>query len=160
LNLSSSIRTRLLFQYQSIEELITGYDEESLKKHLIPGKWSAFENIVHLVSYQLIFQNRVDRILLGDSPSFNRYVAEDDPEFDVYLRQPLSQLLRTLHTDRMQIYHQLDKLTFEQLAYIGHHQKYGDLTLVKWIEFFLLHEAHHVFTLFKLLNEGDEEFGN
>ena len=43
---------------------------------------------------------------------------------------------------------------------IGHHPKYGALTLVEWTEFFLLHEAHHLFTLFKLLNEDDEGSGN
>ncbi len=156
MNLSSSIQTRLQFQHQTIEELMKGYSEESLKWRTLPGKWLAFENIVHLVSYQLIFQYRIEKILTKKDPVFNRYVAENDPVFDEYLQQSLSQLLQTLYAVRKQIYEQLNELTIDQLSYIGHHPKYGALTLVQWIEFFLLHEAHHLFTLFKLINDRQE----
>ena len=136
--------------------MIKGYDEEQLKLRTIPGKWSAFENIVHLVSYQDIFQQRIDKILTGKNPSFERYVAENDPEFDVYLQHPLQQLLQSLHSVRKQFYDQLNTLSTDKLLFIGHHPKYGALTLVQWTEFFLLHESHHLFTLFKLLNDREE----
>ena len=155
MNLSSSIRTRLQYQHHTIEELIKGYDEEQLKLRTNPGKWSAFENIVHLVSYQDIFQQRIDKILTGTNPSFERYIAENDPEFERYLQQPLRQLLQTLHIVRKQFNDQLNNLSMNELLSIGHHPKYGALSLVQWTEFFLLHEAHHLFTMFKLLNDRE-----
>jgi hypothetical protein len=154
LNLSSSITSRLQFQHRTIEELIKEYNEDSLRIHTIPGKWSAFENIVHLVTYQFIFQERIEKIIAGNNPAFPRYVAENDPVFYEWLQHSLPQLLQSLHSVRKQINQQLIELTTDQLAYIGQHPLYGALSLVQWAEFFLLHEAHHLFTLFKLLNEA------
>ncbi len=85
--LSESIKSRLQFQHQTIAEMINGINEEELKVHLIPGKWSAFENIVHLVSYQPIFINRIALMLKEDKPVFERYVAENDPLFNHYLEK-------------------------------------------------------------------------
>lgn len=156
MNLSSSIALRLQYQHQTINELIEGHAEDQLKLRTIPDKWSLFENIVHLVSYQDIFQQRIDKILTGTNPSFERYVAENDPRFDEYLQQPLQQLLQTLHSVRKQFYDRLNHLSIDKLLFFGHHPKYGALTLVQWTEFFLLHEAHHLFTMFKLLNDREE----
>jgi hypothetical protein len=32
----------------------------------------------------------------------------------------------------------------------GHHPVFGEMNLIQWLNFFLLHEAHHLFTIFKL----------
>ena len=149
--LSNSISTRLEYQHQTIGELIQGYTEDELKIRVIPDKWSAFENIVHLVSYQLVFQQRIVRILIESNPLFRRYVAENDPAFDEYLQQPLDQLKDNLYSARKQIYQQLHTIPDEQLLCTGQHPLYGTLSLIQWTEFFLLHEAHHLFTMFQLL---------
>jgi len=41
------------------------------------------------------------------------------------------------------------------LSRIGMHPKYGRLTILKWAEFFVLHEAHHLFTIFQLVNSTE-----
>ncbi|HKH60981.1 MAG TPA: DinB family protein [Flavitalea sp.] len=152
--LSNSISSRLQFQHETIDELIRGYGEEQLKIRSVPDKWSPFENIAHLVLYQLLFQQRIVRILIESSPSFRRYVADNDPAFDEYLQRPLDQLMEILYSGRKQIYQQLHSISGHQLLLTGQHPVYGSLSLVQWTEFFLLHEAHHLFTLFKLLNGG------
>jgi hypothetical protein len=35
------------------------------------------------------------------------------------------------------------------------HKKYGALTIMEWTEFFLLHEAHHIFTIFQLMHDTE-----
>lgn len=35
----------------------------------------------------------------------------------------------------------------------GTHKVYGKMNLHQWLNFFLLHEAHHLFTIFKLAAE-------
>ena len=149
--LSQSILSRLQFQHRTIEELIVGYSEEELKLRNSPEKWSVFENIVHLVVYQLTFQQRIHNILKGDGPLIERYVAENDPLFTEYLRKSLKELLQDLDENRTLIYEQLFVVDTPQLASFGLHAVYGKLTLVQWCEFFLLHEAHHLFTIFKLI---------
>jgi hypothetical protein len=37
-----------------------------------------------------------------------------------------------------------------ELLLTGTHPKFGVLTIPGWTEFFLLHEAHHLFTIFRL----------
>jgi hypothetical protein len=125
--------------------------EEELKVRNAPDKWSVFENIAHLVVYQLTFRQRIHNILEGNSPLLERYVAENDPLFAEYLGQSLQQLLQNLHKNRTLIYERLCVLDTHQLAFCGSHPVYGNLTLVQWCEFFLLHEAHHLFTIFKLI---------
>lgn len=131
-----------------------GYSEDQLQRHTVPGKWSTFENIAHLVCYQSVFRQRVDTILKSHQPAFERYVAENDPLFNKFLQLPIKLLLQTLNESREKMYQQLTTLSTDQLSLIGHHPKFGALTLVQWIDFFLLHEAHHLFVVFQLLNES------
>lgn len=45
---------------------------------------------------------------------------------------------------------------------IGLHPVYGPMTLEGWTEFFLLHEAHHLFTILRLggsLRTGEQPMG-
>ena len=43
-------------------------------------------------------------------------------------------------------------LSFKEtdLERTARHSAYGKMNLVQWLNFFLLHEAHHLFTIFKL----------
>ena len=149
--LSASLSSRLEFQHQTIAELIEGYTEQELKSRTIPDKWSAFENIAHLVLYQLVFQERIVQIMVETNPSFERYVAENDPSFEEYLQYPLQHLMELLYDTRKQICRQLHDLSENELLRTGQHPLFGSLSVVQWTEFFLLHEAHHLFTVFKLL---------
>lgn len=149
--LSNSISSRLEFQHQTIDELIKGHREEELRIRAIPDKWSAFENIVHLVTYQLVFQERVVRILMESNPAFDRYIADNDPSFEESLQHSLEHLRGVLYDSRKQIYQQLHGVSDQQLLLTGQHPLFGSLCLIEWTEFFLLHEAHHLFTVFKLL---------
>jgi hypothetical protein len=151
--LSASILSRLEFQHKTIEELFAGFTEEQLKLRSLPGKWSAFENLVHLFTYQQVFHHRIQVILTENNPVFERYVAENDPQHTEHLKESLTTLLSGIDRDRKLIFEQLRLMTPRQLANKGRHPVFGNLTVVQWSEFFLLHEAHHLFTIFKLLND-------
>ena len=47
----------------------------------------------------------------------------------------------------------ITNLTPAELLKTGVHKKYGVLTITEWTEFFLLHEAHHIFTIFQLRHD-------
>jgi DinB superfamily len=150
--LSESILGRLQHQHESIAELVSGFTEEQLKDRVYPDKWSAFENIVHLAAYQPTFIDRMALILKGDQPLFERYVAENDPLFYKYLQKSLQELLNITAGDRFFIYDTLRGLTNEQLKLKGLHSKYGALAINQWADFFLLHEAHHLWTTLQLVS--------
>jgi hypothetical protein len=151
--LSNSILTRLQHQHEALTELIDGLPEEYLKRRINPDKWNAFENIAHLAAYQPMFMARLERIAAEDAPGFERYVAEKDPLFPQYLDQPLETLLNLIPTRAQALSAYLTSLSEARLLRVGLHPKYGRLTIPQWTQFYLLHEAHHLFTIFMLTQD-------
>jgi hypothetical protein len=159
--LSSSIATRLQFQHGSIREITAGISPEALRHPVIPGKWSAFENVAHLAAYQPVFIDRLERLGREGSPAFGRYVAEDDPLFHRCLAKSPAELFALVDSDRALIcstllhspsnHSTLDSRGETFLERTGSHPLFGLLTVRQWTEFFLLHEAHHLFTIFRLV---------
>lgn len=152
--LSASILSRLQHQHETLLELIDDATEEELKQPVIPGKWSAFEQIVHLVTYQPVLLQRLQKIESEDSPVFGRYVADTDPAFREGCKKSLKELLTQLKEQRSQINNHLSTLSEQVLQRSARHPKFGTMTIIGWTEFFLLHEAHHLFSIFKLVREG------
>jgi len=150
MSLSASVCSRLQHQHETIYDLLRGFSEEQLRQRLQNDKWSAFEQIAHLVSYQPVFMQRLQRITQETEPSFNRYVADNDPAFIRCCNGSLKELLNDLSVQRAGITKYLMTLTEPAVSKTGRHPKYGSLTISEWTEFFLLHEAHHLFNIFML----------
>jgi hypothetical protein len=153
--LSPSALTRLQHQHQTVRELIAGRSEHQLKHIVNPGKWSAFDNIAHLACYQPVFLLRLERIQTEDSPVFDRYIAEMDPAFPDYQQRPLANLLTSIDTQRGMIINKLQGMNETELKRTATHPRYGLLDIAQWTEFFLLHEAHHLYTVFMLTLPAD-----
>jgi hypothetical protein len=150
--LSSSIAARLQYQHHTIREIVGDRPDPVLRREAIPGKWSAHSNIAHLAAYQPAFLNRLDRIVREPSPIFNRYVAEEDPLFSRYLERSAVSLLEQIDADRSRILSLLMEVDESYLERTAFHPRFGLLTVVDWTEFFLLHEAHHLYTLYTLVH--------
>lgn len=152
MKLYPALVSRLENQHEAIASIIASADEIKLKKEIRPGKWSIHENIVHLVKYQPVFIDRLHIILTQPEPIFEAYTADNDPEFAEWKKWDNERLMKNLQKDRQAILHLVTSLPEEKLGRVGIHKKYGKLSIVQWIEFFLLHEAHHMFTIFQLAN--------
>jgi len=151
--LSKSVITRLEFQHQTIRDLIGDLPEEMLRRNIIPNKWSAFENIAHLDAYQPMFFWRLERMQQESNPRFERYVAEQDPKFAGTLQKRLPQMLADIDAQRSQITAYFLSMDDAMLAHKGVHPKFGEFSQPMWAEFFLGHEAHHLYTIFQLTQE-------
>jgi len=150
MSLPAPVSSRLQLQHEAIHDLLNGFSEEQLKQRIQKDKWSAFEQLAHLTSYQPVFLQRLLLIEQGDNPLFDRYVADNDPAFTECCKKSLDELLNSLVTQREIIYNHLMTLSGASLNKTGRHPKYGVLTIPEWTEFFLLHEAHHLFGIFML----------
>lgn len=148
--LSLSIQSRLKHQHETLSELIKGLSEEQLKKRINPDKWSAFEQITHLVAYQPLFLKRMQLIAQKDSPLFEKYTADSDPHFQECMAWSLKELLEDFSTQRFLIVNHIMQLSETTLRREGTHPVYGRFTISQWTDFFLLHEAHHLFAIFML----------
>ena len=150
---SDSQLYRLKFQHQTVAELVNPFTEAQLRLPVNPGKWSTLENVAHLVAYQPVFQERIARIQQEQEPQFGRYVADNDPGFAPTVQQTIAILLSRLVEDRERIIQALEPMNNAQLSRVGIHPRYGRMDMTAWTEFFLLHEAHHLFTIFMLTAE-------
>lgn len=150
MQMPSSISTRLQYQHKSLLDLIDGLSDEQIRKVIVPGKWSIFENIVHLETYQQTFIRRVRLILEGDGPEFERYTAEADPLFLDNCSKSSREIMQNLLSTRKDL--SAGVLAFQETDFekMGSHPAFGHMNLLQWLNFFLLHEAHHLFTIFKL----------
>lgn len=149
--LSDVTLSRLKTQHEVIEVLIYGWNDDELRFRPIPDKWSVHENIAHLACYQPRVIARTNKILKEENPSFESYIPEEDPEFSKFLSMTFSELISNLKSSRIELVHLMSTLNDEQLKRTGTHTKFGKMNLIEWTEFFLLHEAHHLYTIFKLI---------
>ncbi len=150
MKLYQSLYDRLKNQHDAIDAIIQDMDERRVMAQLEPGKWSIHDNIAHLAKYQPVFQERINAILHLNNPIFNAYLAEYDPEFEAWRGWNTARLIERLNSDRHEIFEFITGLAEEELDRVGIHKKRGGLNVVQWTEFFVLHEAHHVRTIFQL----------
>jgi hypothetical protein len=86
----------------------------------------------------------MDRILTEQTPSFRGYRAEDDPEWPRWSTMPPQQVLANLSSLRTKLMAKLRSLNEQDFARTGIHSKFGEMTLALWLDFFLVHEGHHL----------------
>ncbi len=146
----SSLTERLKNQHKSIASIIIKLNNRQIQQRQIKDKWSIHENIAHLAKYQPVFIDRMRKIIAIDEPEFEAYRAENDPDFEIYCAFTTYELLKKISADREVIHQLIINLPPDRLERIGSHPKYGNLSVLEWAEFFLLHEAHHLLAIFQL----------
>jgi len=152
LNANSSRLQRCETQLHGfLNEALRGVPPESLSRRAIPDKWSARENLAHLARYHQVFLERIDGILAEPKPVFGRYRAEEDPEWPKWQEMPAPQVLANLSSLRTKLMARLRSLSEEDFARTGAHPKFGEMSLALWLEFFLVHEGHHLLTVLQLV---------
>jgi len=148
--LSTSITTRLEYQHKSLMDIIEGLSDEQIHERVIPEKWSIFENIVHMAISEHVFIYRFQKIIAEENPQIERYSAEDDPFFPENCKKSTREIMQDLIATRRELNDKIHALREEDVLRTGVHPVFGKMTLSLWMNFFLLHEAHHLFTIFKL----------
>ena len=148
-------RVRLETQLATLPIFIDMLDAEALTQRPPSGKWSIHENMAHLGRYHEVFQARMQRILTEDGPNLGRYRAEDDAAFADWLALLPDDGVKRLHERRVGLINFVDGLNAEQLARKGVHPVLGEMNVVLWLEFFLLHEAHHLYRILWLSKTGE-----
>ncbi|HMQ47654.1 MAG TPA: DinB family protein [Saprospiraceae bacterium] len=144
------IENRLSGQHEVGMTIMLDTPDSILSRRPASDKWSVFEHFAHLVRYQHLFIQKVDRILTELNPSIPRYAAENDAAFKSWLQNDKEWQIHQLINDRFAVYNQFLEFTDQILKKPGTHPVYGRLTLMEWHEFFVLHEAHHLHAMWKM----------
>jgi RimJ/RimL family protein N-acetyltransferase len=151
----SPLLARLATQLDALPGLLGGASPEALRRKSPSGKWSAHENLAHIARQQEVFLARVRRILAEDGPDLPPYRAEDDPEWPAWVARPTDEVAQRLSSARAELVALASRLSSTELGRTGHHSRFGALPLALWFEFFLVHEAHHLYTVFKRARGAD-----
>lgn len=155
--MNDNLSYRIENQYNQIDFLLKGLTKTFLIKRHRPEKWSIHENLAHLGRYQEVFEDRMNQILRVENPLFGRYKAEEDPRFEDWVAlQPFDLIEKTKH-QRQELALFLLALNDQQLTRTGAHPILGSMNIATWVEFFLLHENHHFYTILWLVQEFDRK---
>ena len=149
-----SLLERLEHGLDGLETLLEGQRPDSLRRRSAEGKWSAHENLAHLGRYHEVTLERLDLILASTLPRINRYSAENDSEAASWLSMPTGGVLGEMREVRRVLFERCLRLTTSDLERQGVHPLYGSLTLRAWLEFFLVHEGHHLYLCLLRLGEA------
>jgi len=144
-SLTPTLRERLRTQLDALATVLGVGTPDAVSRRPQTGKWSAHENLAHLARHHEVMLERLRLILNEDLPHLPRYKAEEDAEWERWRVLPLAEVLTLLRAQRNEIVRLVDSLDAEDLARSGVHPSLGALAIPDWIEFFLLHEAHHLY---------------
>jgi len=151
--MNDNLKALLINQYKMLDELLNNVNKNTFVVKPESGKWSVFENVAHLGRYNEVFSGRMQEIQHKHNPLFNRYVADNEAGFIDWCGKPLDLVFADFYASRESVNNFFEFLSDEQLKRTGTHPTFGELTTTEWLHFFLLHEAHHFFTIFKLVHE-------
>ena len=145
---------RLKTQLASVELLLAHADRGRVDRRPESGKWSAREILAHIGRYHEVFLERVRRILTEPVPHFARYRAEEDPSWPEWASRPVGEIRAPLTALRTELIGELTRLRSSDFSKVGVHSSFGEMTLTLWLEFFLVHEAHHLYVMLQCLRES------
>ncbi|MGC1782506.1 MAG: DinB family protein [Acidobacteriaceae bacterium] len=143
---------RLTDQFRSLEFILHRFDRTAFDRLPSNGKWSARQHLAHLARYHEIFQERLTRILEEECPRFDRYKAEGDAKWPEWESLSSDAVLSRLRQSRAELIGRLEQLPADAYLRAGVHPAFGPMTLTDWLEFFLVHEGHHMYEIFKNLH--------
>lgn len=138
---------RLELQLEALPLLLAGVSGEALQRPSASGGWSAQQNVAHLARYHVVFRERLEVMLREDRPTLPRYRAEQDPDWPAWEALPLPELLERLFAERAALLSRVASLSDALLSRTGLHPALGEMAVPLWLEFFLVHEAHHLYAV-------------
>lgn len=123
---------------------VAGMTQEQLVARPIPGKWSTLEVICHLADFEIVFADRIKRIIAEHEPTlfggdpdgfaarlaYQERNAEEELLLIALIRQQIARILRTLKP--------------EDFQRRGIHSEYGPMILDVMIERITGHIPHHL----------------
>ena len=154
LMIGKSTLLRLETQLEVVPVLLSGTTREAVLFRPRSDKWSAHENLAHLARHHAVFLERLNRIVAEKVPKLDRYRAEDDSAWPEWSRLPTDEVLGRLTTLRAEVIGFINGLSEEETNRVGVHPLFGEMGISLWTEFFLLHEAHHLYVVMLRLGEA------
>jgi hypothetical protein len=145
---------RLETQLGALDLILDRATPAALDARPRPEEWSARENLAHLARHHAVFLERLRRLQAEERPALGRYRAEEDPEWPAWSTLPADEVLGRMRALRAELVAIVRGMSPAESGRTGLHPTFGEMDVAGWLDFFLLHEAHHLYTALVRVGEA------
>ena len=127
-----------------LRRAVVGMTREQFLARPIPGKWTTQEVVCHLADYELIYADRMKRVIALKEPE----LLKGDPGLFAarlaYDQRDVEEELALIEITRRQMARILRALKSEDFQRQGGHSRDGTLTLENLLQRITAHIPHHI----------------
>lgn len=129
---------------QLLRDAVQGMSREQVLARPVPGKWSTLEVVCHLSDFEIVYADRIKRIIAEDRPLLpdgdeNLFAARL-----AYHSRDLAEELRVIDSIHTQLARLLRLQNDADFARVGNHATAGPLTMEQFVERVANHFDHHI----------------
>jgi hypothetical protein len=127
-----------------LRDATKGMTRDQILARPMPGKWSTLEVVCHLSDFEIVYADRIKRIIAEERPT----LPDGDEQLFAaklaYHSRDLEEELLVFSSIRTSTARILRTLPAGDFARIGNHSTAGPLTLLQFVERATKHIHHHV----------------
>ena len=127
-----------------VRDAVAGMTREELLARPIPGKWSTLEVVCHLADFEIVYADRLKRVIAEKEPTLFGGDPDTFAARLAYHNRDLEEELKLIESCRLHVARILRTLSDADFSRIGNHNEAGPLTLADLLERVTNHAIHHV----------------
>lgn len=135
--------------------LIREVPPQILKRRPSPGKWSAYENAIHLSQSDVAFRARLDLILTEREPFIKTIENSPEDEAGAMLEVDLDESLERYTRERVSLVQRLKQLSPDEWQKTAVHEAFDHYSVFIMFRHLYVHEMHHAYLIEQLLLKND-----
>ena len=129
---------------RSLREAVQGMTSAQLRTPAPPGVWSVLQVVCHLADFEIVYADRMKRIIAEERPTLFGGDPDDFAAKLAYMQRDLNEELAVIEAIRRSTSRFLKTLRAEDFDRVGVHSDDGPLTLTQFLERISGHIPHHV----------------
>ncbi|MEI8381918.1 MAG: DinB family protein [Planctomycetota bacterium] len=126
-----------------LRQSVAGLTTAQVRTAASPGKWSPLEVVCHIADFELVYADRMKRVVAEDQPTL---FGGDPDQFAArlsYLQRDLEEELTMIEAVRRHVTRYLKTLDTAAFSRVGVHSDDGPLTLATLLKRIAGHIPHH-----------------
>ena len=127
-----------------LRKALAGMTQEQLTARPIPGKWSTLEVVCHLADFEIVYADRIKRVIAENEPTLFGGDPDTFAARLAYHDRQVEEELQLIELVRRQVARILRTLKPKDFQRRGIHSESGPLTLDTLLQRITGHIPHHV----------------
>jgi hypothetical protein len=129
---------------QLLRKAVAGMSQEQLVARPIPRKWSTLEVICHLADFEIVYADRIKRVIAENDPTLFGGDPDGFAARLAYHQRNAEEELLLIEAIRKQVARILRTVKLDDFQRRGIHSESGPLTLETLVQRITGHIPHHV----------------